>query len=81
MEWRALTVCLLDEIAVALRRKLGKTEEEFPLVKVIRDAHLLSTPYATQGHFSSGVKLCVLVERGRKNAFRGRECYCSAAFD
>ena len=34
MEWRALTVCLLDEIATALRKKLGKTEKEFPLVKV-----------------------------------------------
>lgn len=34
VEWRALTVCLLDEIAVALREKLGKTENEFPLVKV-----------------------------------------------
>lgn len=34
MEWRALTVCLLDEVAAALRQKLGKTEKEFPLVKV-----------------------------------------------
>lgn len=34
MEWRALTVCLLDEIATTLRKKLGKTEKEFPLVKV-----------------------------------------------
>lgn len=34
VEWRALTVCLLDEIATALRKKLGKTEQEFPLVKV-----------------------------------------------
>ena len=34
VEWRALTVCLLDEVADALRKKLGKTEEEFPLVKV-----------------------------------------------
>lgn len=34
VEWRALTVCLLDEIAYALRQRLGKTVEEFPLVKV-----------------------------------------------
>lgn len=34
VEWRALTVCLLDEVAAALRKKLGKSEEEFPLVKV-----------------------------------------------
>lgn len=34
MEWRALTVCLLDEVAEALRRKLGKSQDEFPLVKV-----------------------------------------------
>eukprot|EP00903_Cladosiphon_okamuranus_P015737 g14525.t1 len=35
VEWRALTVCLLDEIAAALRKKLGKTEKEFPLVKIL----------------------------------------------
>ena len=34
VEWRALTVCLLDEVAATLRQKLGKSEEEFPLVKV-----------------------------------------------
>lgn len=27
-------MCLLDEVAIALRETLGKTEEEFPLVKV-----------------------------------------------
>ncbi|CAM9180845.1 unnamed protein product [Scytosiphon promiscuus] len=35
VEWRALTVCLLDEVAAALRKKLGKSEEEFPLVKML----------------------------------------------
>ncbi|CAN0018382.1 unnamed protein product [Ectocarpus sp. 4 AP-2014] len=35
VEWRALTVCLLDEVAAALRQKLGKTEKEFPLVKML----------------------------------------------
>ncbi|CAM9237566.1 unnamed protein product [Discosporangium mesarthrocarpum] len=35
VEWRALTVSLLDEVASTLRRRLGKSEEEFPLVKML----------------------------------------------
>ena len=40
VEWRALTVCLLDEVAGALRQKLGKTAEDFPLVKVCAERKL-----------------------------------------
>ncbi|KAG5191911.1 hypothetical protein JKP88DRAFT_261810 [Tribonema minus] len=35
VEWRALTVALLDEIYAALRAKIGQSEEEFPLVKML----------------------------------------------
>lgn len=35
IEWRALTVALLDELAVIIRKKLGLTEKEFPLAKVL----------------------------------------------
>lgn len=35
VEWRALTVALLDELAIAMRAKLGKTAEELPLSKVL----------------------------------------------
>ena len=35
VEWRALTICLLDELAVIIRKKLGKTETEFPLAKIL----------------------------------------------
>jgi hypothetical protein len=35
VEWRALTVALLDELAVQVRRKLGKTADEFPLACVL----------------------------------------------
>lgn len=35
VEWRALTVILLDRIAETLRSRLGKTEEELPLAKVL----------------------------------------------
>jgi len=35
-EWRALTVCLLDETAVGVRKLLGKTAEELPLPKVLQ---------------------------------------------
>ena len=36
VEWRALTLCLVDEIWERLRRKLGKSKEEFPLAKVLQ---------------------------------------------
>lgn len=35
VEWRGLTVALLDELAQSLREKLGKTPEELPLVRVM----------------------------------------------
>ncbi len=35
IEWRALTICLLDIISDELRKKLNKSEEEFPLVKAL----------------------------------------------
>jgi hypothetical protein len=35
VEWRALTVALLDRLAVPIRSKLGFAEEEFPLAKVL----------------------------------------------
>jgi hypothetical protein len=35
VEWRALTVVLLDEVAMLLRIKVGETEEGLPLVKVL----------------------------------------------
>eukprot|EP00808_Paulinella_micropora_P015743 g59501.t1 len=36
IEWRALTLCLLDEVAKLIRKKLNKTESEFPLAKVLQ---------------------------------------------
>jgi hypothetical protein len=36
VEWRALTLCLLDLVAVAAREKLGKTEAEFPLACILQ---------------------------------------------
>ena len=35
IEWRALTVILLDKIAELIRKKLNKSVEEFPLAKVL----------------------------------------------
>jgi hypothetical protein len=35
IEWRALTVALLDEVAQAVRTRLGKTEEELPLACIL----------------------------------------------
>lgn len=36
VEWRALTVCLLDRIAARIREKLNLSETELPLVKVLQ---------------------------------------------
>lgn len=35
IEWRALTVALLDQVGELVRGKLGKTSAEFPLAKVL----------------------------------------------
>jgi hypothetical protein len=35
VEWRALTVALLDRLAPRVREKLGKSAEEFPLARVL----------------------------------------------
>jgi hypothetical protein len=35
VEWRALTVALLDRLAPRVRERLGKTAEEFPLARVL----------------------------------------------
>jgi hypothetical protein len=35
VEWRALTVALLDRLAPRVRERLGKTAKEFPLARVL----------------------------------------------
>jgi hypothetical protein len=35
VEWRALTVALLDRVAVEMRKRLGLSEQELPLAKVL----------------------------------------------
>jgi hypothetical protein len=35
VEWRALTIVLLDKIGAMVRQKLNKTEQDFPLAKVL----------------------------------------------
>ena len=35
VEWRALTVHLLDQIGEQVQKRLGKTPEQFPLAKVL----------------------------------------------
>ena len=36
VEWRALTVILLDQVAASLRESLNKSEAELPLAKVLQ---------------------------------------------
>ena len=35
VEWRALTVALLDEVGALIRQRLGRSREELPLAKVL----------------------------------------------
>lgn len=35
VEWRALTIALLDQLAIRVRERLGKSAAEFPLAKVL----------------------------------------------
>ena len=35
VEWRALTVCLLDRLAKIIRIKLNKDEKQLPLAKIL----------------------------------------------
>jgi hypothetical protein len=35
VEWRALTVALLDDVAALVRGRLGVAPEQFPLAKVL----------------------------------------------
>jgi len=35
IEWRALTVYLLDQFGISVQKALGKTPQEFPLAKVL----------------------------------------------
>ncbi len=35
VEWRALTVCLLDRVAERVRSRLGRTQEDMPLTSVL----------------------------------------------
>jgi len=36
VEWRALTIQLIDELAPLVRKRLGKTPEEMPIVKILQ---------------------------------------------
>lgn len=53
VEWRALTILLLDQIATAARQKLGLNAEELPLVKVLQG-----------GTWSAGRKLARALRSG-----------------
>jgi len=35
VEWRAMTICLIDKVAEEIRKQLGKTKEELPLMSVL----------------------------------------------
>ncbi|MBE9205084.1 URC4/urg3 family protein [Nostoc sp. LEGE 06077] len=55
IEWRALTVILLDEIAATVRKKLGMSVAELPLVKILQG-----------GTWTAGRKIAAQLRKGGK---------------
>ncbi|MEP0882848.1 URC4/urg3 family protein [Trichocoleus sp. ST-U3] len=53
VEWRALTISLLDKIAATIRQKLNMTADELPLVKVLQG-----------GTWSAGRKIAAQLREG-----------------
>lgn len=53
VEWRSLTVILLDKIAAAIREKLNLTADELPLVKILQG-----------GTWTAGRKIAAELRRG-----------------
>ena len=54
VEWRALTVALIDEIAVLLRSRLGLDAEELPLIKVLEGGTWSAGRRVARKHRSGG---------------------------
>ena len=61
VEWRALTVALLDRVAAALRARLGLDAERLPLAKVLEG-----------GTWRAGRELAARAAPGRRPAPAGR---------
>ena len=59
VEWRALTVCLLDEIANRVRHNLGRHADDLPLAKVMQG-----------GTWSAGRKLAAKLRPGAEPPIR-----------
>ena len=62
VEWRALTVSLLDRLAVLVRERLGKRADEFPLARVLEG-----------GSWAAGTGDRVRATAGRQSAARRRQ--------
>lgn len=54
VEWRALTVCLLDKVADGIRSSLGKSPEDLPLAKVLQGGTWLAGRRLAAGKRSDG---------------------------
>ena len=64
IEWRALTVVLLDKIAVEIRNSLGLSAEEFPLAKVLEGGLGQPEGFLAQNARSGGISPLRLVADG-----------------
>jgi len=60
VEWRALTLCLLDKLAEQIRLKLHKSAEELPLAKVLQGGSWAAgrkLAFAKRSHGSSPINI------------------------
>ncbi|MEK6627392.1 MAG: URC4/urg3 family protein [Bdellovibrionota bacterium] len=55
IEWRALTIVLLDKIGAEVQKALNKTEQEFPLAKVLEGGTWWAGRYLAQEKRTGGV--------------------------
>jgi hypothetical protein len=55
IEWRALTVYLLDQVGAAVQKALGKTPQDFPLAKVLEGGTWWAGRFLAQEKRAGGV--------------------------
>jgi hypothetical protein len=83
IEWRALTVAILDELHKVILERLNLSADAFPLVKVLRSYFFSVSPFGPfkcmDSPFLLGVCRCLRVEAGRRGALLRRKSALTAA--
>ena len=64
IEWRALTIYLLDQIGAEVQKSLGKTPQEFPLAKVLEGGTWWAGRYLAQEKRAGGAPPLNIISDG-----------------